>query len=135
NFVKLALNTAVTLSDSNALLGGKIVNTPDVFAYTPPKEVVIQIEAPVATTGAFTFSIPKEAAIQAAGSDAATAKVTTADGGSLPSWLIFDSKTQTFTAVNAPAGSLPMKMIVHYTGVDGSGSVVVTIGEAGAAAK
>ncbi|MBI3377102.1 MAG: putative Ig domain-containing protein [Nitrospirae bacterium] len=137
SFVKLAFNTAVTLSDSNALFGSALVNTPDVFTYTEPKEVVIQIEVLVDTTSTFTFSIPKEVVIQAAGSesDATTAKATTTDGNPLPSWLSFNPKTQTFTAVNAPAGSLPMKVTVHYTGAAGNGSVVVTIIWKGAAVK
>ena len=111
---------------------------PDLFTVPPDMSGtqsgtanVLQIDVHVVNTDAFTFTIPRELVLKAAGSesDVASAKATTLEGNSLPSWLTFDPKTQAFTAANAPAGSLPIQVTVHYTGVSGSGSVVMTIGE------
>ena len=126
SLIKLAFDTDVTAGGANPLLGSVLMST----AYPEPKEAVIQVGVIVDIAGVFNFTMPEEVAGYAAGSDnIATASVTTTDGNSLPSWLSFNPRTQTFTAKNMPAGSLPVKVLVHYPGVSGNGSVVVTITE------
>lgn len=97
---------------------------------TAQSNQAVQIIAEVSKPTAFSFSVPKETVMKVAGSENALAKATLADGSALPAWLKFDGNSQTISAFNPPAGSLPIKVILKYeTGSGKTGVVEVIIGE------
>ncbi len=59
----------------------------------------------------FGFPLPVEIA-KAAGSG--KAKVTRMSGAPLPAWLSYEAKTRTFSVTGAPAGALPVQLLVRF---------------------
>jgi The GLUG motif len=67
------------------------------------------------TTGNFSFTVKEAVVIKTPPADIQSVQATTATGQTLPSWLKFDSTTQTFSAVNPPANALPISTTITVT--------------------
>ena len=63
--------------------------------------------------GAAGFSFPLPARlVEAAAQSREQVVASTTSGGALPTWLTYDNASKTFTAVGAPAGSLPIQVML-----------------------
>ena len=74
--------------------------------------VTVSVPAALATGAAgFTFPLPA-ALVEAAAASREQVVASTTTGSPLPSWLTYDNGSKTFTATAAPAGSLPMRVLL-----------------------
>jgi len=72
--------------------------------------ITVSVPEDIVSSGkGFSFPLPEELLDAAAFGDV---QVTSANGKRLPSWLRFVKDTKTFTAAAAPAGALPMDVLV-----------------------
>jgi Putative Ig domain len=73
--------------------------------------VTVSLPNGTAATG-IGFSFPLPAQVAATTTNNAAVRITTASGGSLPSWLRFDATTKTFVASAVPDGAFPMQVLI-----------------------
>lgn len=75
----------------------------------------------IARTGGFSFPLPEK--VSAPG--ASNLNITMVGGEPLPSWLVFNPQTKTFTATSVPSGGLPLQVVI----ITGDTQTTIVIGE------
>ncbi|MBL0375348.1 putative Ig domain-containing protein [Rhizobium sp. KVB221] len=87
------------------------VAVPVITANAPPTQAIAITDQIVSEDSPFSFTLPAGTFIDTDG-DALRYSATLADGGGLPSWLVFDSATQSFsgTPTNGDVGEIQVKV-------------------------
>ena len=89
--------------------------------------VTVSVPKEIAQGGAgFTFPLPAQL-VEVAAVNREQVTASTVTGGALPAWLSYDNASKAFTAINAPEGSLPFKVLLTI----GIEQVVVEITQTG----
>lgn len=87
--------------------GGAVPDQANVAAVVIPAATNVTFDSAVAS--GFSFGLPADIG-------KGKPSVTSSTGGSLPSWIKFDSKTNSFIATKVPDGGLPLSVIVTVGG-------------------
>jgi filamentous hemagglutinin family protein len=74
----------------------------------------------------WSFKVPADAVKAVLPASAVAVDAVLDNGQALPAWLQFDAKTMTFTAIDAPAGALPLKAAVRFNSTSQVIDVLVT---------
>ncbi|WP_426193946.1 YDG domain-containing protein [Massilia sp. DWR3-1-1] len=89
--------------------------------------VTVSVPTLLVQAGAgFSFPLPTRL-VEAAAVSRVPVQASTASGAALPSWLTFDNASKTFTATAAPAGSLPLQVLLTI----GTQRALIMISESG----
>jgi hypothetical protein len=75
----------------------------------------------------FTFTVKEAVNVRIDAKETKSITATSQNGTAIPSWLKFDKTTQTFSAINPPAGSLPISVKVNITGANKTETISVDI--------
>jgi hypothetical protein len=75
----------------------------------------------------FSFTVKEAVNVKIDAKEVKSITATSQNGTDIPSWLKFDKTTQTFSAINPPAGSLPISVKVNIIGANKTETIAVDI--------